>query len=55
MNKIKAYLHNKAIYTLMSKEKYNYAKIVIDEFKAKEQYTSFNNVMYFLEEVYNNG
>lgn len=38
MNKIKAYLHNKAIYTLMSKEKYNYAKIVIDEFCSKENY-----------------
>lgn len=25
------------------------------EFKAKEQYTSFNNVIYFLEAVYNNG
>lgn len=41
MNKIKAYLHNKAIYTLMSKEKYNYAKIVIDEFCSKENYYKY--------------
>ena len=36
-----AYLHNKAIYTLMSKEKYNYAKIVIDEFCSKENYYKY--------------
>lgn len=41
MNKIKAYLHNKAIYTLMNKEKYNYAKIVIDEFCSKENYYKY--------------
>lgn len=41
MNKIKAYLHNKAIYTLMSKGKYNYAKIVIDEFCSKENYYKY--------------
>ena len=41
MNKIKAYLHNKALYTLMNKEKYNYAKIVIDEFCSKENYYKY--------------
>lgn len=41
MNKIKAYLHNKALFTLLNKEKYNYAKIVIDEFCSKENYYKY--------------
>ncbi len=36
MNKLKAILHNKALYELKNKNKFNYAKIVIDEFCSKD-------------------
>lgn len=41
MNKIKAFLHNKAIYNLLHKDNYSYAKIVIDEFCSKENYYKY--------------
>ncbi len=51
MNKLKAILHNKALYELKSKNNFNYAKIVIDEFCSKEKYYEYleqvpNKVMY---------
>lgn len=49
MNKIKAYLHNKAIYNLLNSNKYSYAKIVIDEFCSKDNYYKYlegqNNIV----------
>lgn len=41
MNKIKAILHNKAIYELKMKDNFNYAKIVIDEFCSKENFYKY--------------
>ncbi len=41
MNKLKAILHNKAIYELKNKNNFNYAKIVIDEFCSKEKYYEY--------------
>ena len=41
MNKIKAVLHNKVLYTLLHKDKYNYAKIIIDDFCGKENYFKY--------------
>lgn len=38
LNKIKAVLHNKALYTLMQKDTFDYEKIVIDEFENKYAY-----------------
>jgi len=40
MNKLKAILHNKALYELKNKN-YNYAKIVIDEFCSKEKFYDY--------------
>lgn len=41
MNKLKAILHNKALYELKNKNNYNYAKIVIDEFCSEENYYKY--------------
>ncbi len=41
MNKLKAILHNKALYELKNKNKFNYAKIVIDEFCSKDKYYEY--------------
>lgn len=38
MNRIKAVLHNKALYTLITKEKYDYDMIVIDQFVNPRKY-----------------
>ena len=38
MNKIKAILHNKALVSLLNKEKYAYEKIVIDQFVYPKKY-----------------
>jgi len=38
MNKIKAILHNKALVSLIKKDKYNYEKIVIDQFVYPKKY-----------------
>lgn len=43
MNKLKAILHNKALYELKNKNNYNYAKIVIDEFCSKEKFYTYIN------------
>ena len=43
MNKLKAILHNKALYELKNKSNYNYAKIVIDEFCSKEKFYEYIN------------
>ena len=40
MNKLKAILHNKALYELKNKN-YNYAKIVVDDFCGKEKYYEY--------------
>ena len=41
MNKLKAILHNKALYELKNKNNYNYAKIVVDEFCSKEKFYEY--------------
>lgn len=41
MNKLKAILHNKALYELKEKNNFNYAKIVIDEFCSKEKFYEY--------------
>lgn len=41
MNKIKAVLHNKALLSLLNKEKYNYDMIVIDEFVNQRKYFEY--------------
>ncbi len=41
MNKLKAILHNKALFELKSKNNFNYAKIVVDEFCSKENYYNY--------------
>ncbi len=41
MNKIKAILHNKALYELKSKNNFSYAKIVIDEFCSSENFYKY--------------
>lgn len=46
MNKIKAILHNKALYSIIEKEKPNYDMIVVDQFvnpKKYYEYLKFNN------------
>ncbi len=41
MNKIKAILHNKALLNLLSKDKYDYDMIVIDEFVNQKKYFEY--------------
>lgn len=41
MNKIKAVLHNKALLTLLNKEKYDYDMIVMDQFVNKNKYYDY--------------
>ena len=41
MNKLKAILHNKALYELKNKHNFNYAKIVVDEFCNKEKFYEY--------------
>ena len=41
MNKLKAILHNLALYELKNKENYNYAKIVVDDFCGKEKFYEY--------------
>ena len=43
MNTMKAYLHNKAIYNLISKENLNYDYIVIDQFVNQKKYYEYLN------------
>ena len=38
MNKIKAILHNKVLYSLINKEKYEYKQIVVDQFVYPQKY-----------------
>jgi ribonuclease HIII len=41
MNKVKAVLHNKALLTLLNKDKYDYDMIVIDQFVNKFKYYDY--------------
>ena len=41
MNKLKAILHNKALYELKCKNNFSYAKIVVDEFCSPENYYKY--------------
>ena len=41
MNKLKAVLHNKALYELKSKNNFNYVKIVVDEFCSKDKFYEY--------------
>ncbi len=41
MNKLKAILHNKALYELKNKNNFNYAKIVVDEFCSPDNYYQY--------------
>lgn len=41
MNKIKAILHNKALFSLLNKDNYHYDMIVVDEFAKKYVYFSY--------------
>ena len=41
MNKLKAILHNKALYELKAKSNFNYAKIVVDEFCSKDKFYEY--------------
>lgn len=41
MNKLKAILHNKALFELKNKNHFNYAKIVIDEFCSKDKFYEY--------------
>jgi len=41
MNKLKAILHNKALYELKNKSNFNYAKIVVDEFCSKDKFYEY--------------
>ncbi len=41
MNKIKAILHNKALYELKNKNNFSYAKIVIDEFCSEQKFYEY--------------
>ncbi len=41
MNKLKAILHNKALYELKNKNNFSYAKIVIDEFCSKDNFYKY--------------
>lgn len=41
MNKLKAILHNKALYELKNKNNWSFAKIVIDEFCSKEKFYEY--------------
>lgn len=41
MNKIKALLHNKALLTLLNKDKYDYDMIVVDQFVNKYKYYDY--------------
>ena len=44
MNKIKAILHNKVLYNLVNKDKYDYKQIVVDQFVyPKKYYEHINN------------
>ena len=38
MNKIKAILHNKVLYTLINKDNFNYDKIIVDQFVYPKKY-----------------
>ena len=38
MNKVKAILHNKVLYSLINKENYNYEKIIVDQFALPYKY-----------------
>jgi ribonuclease HIII len=41
MNKLKAILHNLALYELKNKANYNYAKIVVDDFCGKDKFYEY--------------
>ncbi len=51
MNKIKAILHNKVLYTLTHKDDYPYQKIVVDQFVYPSKY--FEHIMESTEKVTN--
>jgi len=41
MNKVKAILHNKVLYSLVNKENFNYEKIVVDQFSLPYKYFEY--------------
>lgn len=41
MNKLKAILHNKALYELKNKNNFSYGKIIVDEFCSKEKFYEY--------------
>ena len=41
MNKLKAILHNKALYELKNKNNFSYAKIVVDDFCGKDKFYEY--------------
>lgn len=43
MNKIKALLHNQALFNLLKKDKYNYQKIIMDQFVNEKKYYEYLN------------
>lgn len=52
MNKIKAVLHNKAIYGLLNKDKYDYDMIVIDQFvNPKKYYEHLSTSKYIIKNI----
>ena len=52
MNKIKAVLHNKALYTLLNKEKFIYDLIVVDQFaKEKVYYSYLKDAKYIVKNI----
>ena len=52
MNKLKAILHNKALYELKNKQNFNYAKIVVDDFCGKDKYYEYlKDISYKVEHI----
>lgn len=52
MNGIKSILHNKALYTLLNKGKFNYDKIVVDQFVyEKKYYEHLKNCKYIVKNI----
>lgn len=51
MNKIKAILHNKVLYQLMTEEKPNVDYIVVDEFARENRYYEYLMVYQIFKEI----
>lgn len=51
MNKIKAILHNKVLYQLMTEEKPNVDYIVVDEFARENRYYEYLMVFLIFKEI----